>query len=249
MKQIRFNLVLAVTLALLGMGLMLTVRPVVAQSTGTVINSAVLSIFETSVSGQIVNVHPVTATWTETGVTWNNFGNSFDPTPVVSFTANSIGWHTMTVTSLVQTWVYTPSQNFGLLLEQGLTPHTEYNSSEFDTPTDRPKLDVCYTRPGASMQCITIQRGVAQSNVADAYVWESSPDDNGGTSAILYSGLYGGQANSMKYALLRFELTTPTAVQLQSLTARSSVAPELGLVVVGAVSVVGVVVLRRRRER
>jgi hypothetical protein len=249
MKQIRFSLVFTMVLALLGIGLMLTVRPAAAQSTGTVINSAVLSIYETSVSGEIVNVHEVTTAWTETGVTWNNFGNSFNPTPVVSFTASSVGWHTADVTSLVQAWVDNPTQNYGLLLAQGLTAHTEYNSSEFGTSAERPKLDVCYTRPAASMVCITIQRGVGQSTVADAYVWEASPDYNGGISAILYTGLYGGAANSMKFALLRFELRTPTAVQLQSLSARSSVAPELGLAAVGIVGAAGAVLLRRRRER
>jgi hypothetical protein len=246
MKQLHFSFVLAATLVLLGLGLMLTIRPVVAQ-TGTHINSAVLSIYENSVSGETVNVHPITTTWTETGVTWSNFGDGFQQTPIGSFMADSTGWHTVTVTSQVQEWVDNPSQNFGLVLEQGLTPSTEYNSSEFGTLAERPKLDVCYTRNGGPETCFTIQRGIGQSTVADAYVWEPLPDYNGGTSPILYTGLYtNGGSTGMKYSLLRFELTTPTAVHLQSLTARSSVSPELALAVIGMVGAVGMVVLRRR---
>ena len=257
MKHLRFSLALAVALALLGIGLLLTVRPAVAQQSPdstTVINSAVLSIYVSTASGQTVNVYPVTATWSESGVKWNNFGNSFNPTSIVSFTS-SAGWHAMTVTSQVQAWVNNPSQNFGFVLKQNLS-QTEYRSSEYVTSTLRPKLDVCYTRPSASMKCITIQRGIGQSTVADAYVWDQNQTTNYGNSATLYSSLETALAsdrNSVlcvgtQYSLLRFDLTTtPNAVTVQSLSARSSVAPDLALAAVGVVSIAGLVVLRRRR--
>ena len=162
----------------------------------------------------------------------------------------------MTVTSQVQAWVNNPSQNFGFVLKQNLS-QTEYRSSEYVTSTLRPKLDVCYTRPGASMKCMTIQRGIGQSTVADAYVWDQNQTTNYGNSATLYSSLETALASDRgdsvscvgtQYSLLRFDLTTtPNAVTVQSLSARSSVAPDLALAAVGVVSIAGLVVLRRRR--
>jgi hypothetical protein len=137
------------------------------------------------------------------------------------------------------------------LLEQGATPYTNYTSSEDDVVANRPKLDVCYSRSGGPETCLTIQRpGVAQGNVADSYVWSGVPDYIGGDATTLFTGLFSNQLGSgEKYSLVRFELRTPTAVHLQSLSARSSVAPELGLAAVGIVSVAGVALLRRRREQ
>ena len=84
----------------------------------------------------------------------------------------------------------------------------------------------------------------------DAYIWAGVPDYAGGESTVLFTGLFSNQLGSgEKYSLFRFELRTPTAVQMQSLSARSSVSPDLALIGVGLVSAAGVLVLRRRREQ
>jgi hypothetical protein len=252
MRRLRVSLIGALVLAVLGLSWLPVVKPASAQ-TGTVINSAVFSIYqEASPSPSVtVNVHRITAPWNEPDVTWASFGDAFDPTIIGSFDADGPGWHSVTVTSLVQSWVDNPTQNYGLLLEQGLTPYTNYVSSEDDAVANRPKLDVCYTRNGGPETCLTIQRlGATQGKVADTYVWSGVPDYNGGDSTILFAGVYtNAQGSGEKYTLVRFELTTPTAVRLQSLTARSSVSPELALALIGAVGAIGMGVLRRRRER
>lgn len=254
MKRIRFSLVLAVTMALLGLGLLQAAQPADAQGSGTTITSAVLSIYQQyspnldePVPATTVRVHRITAPWVEADVTWNNFAGAFDPAVITTLQVDSIGWHTATVTSLVQDWVNNPSQNYGLLLEQGATLYNNYTSSEGDPATDLPKLDVCYTRNAGPETCFTIQRGVGLSTVADSYVWDALPDYNGGASSLLYSGLFSGSLGTgIKYVLMRFEMSTPTAVQLQSLSARSSVSPELAMAAVGMVSVAGLVLVRRR---
>jgi hypothetical protein len=194
-----------------------------------------------------VRVHRIIAPWVEADVTWASFGGAFDPAIITSFEADSTGWHTATITSLVQDWVNNPSQNYGLLLEQGGTLYNNYTSSEGDPATNLPKLDVCYTRNAGPETCYTIQRGVGLSQVNDAYVWAGVTDYAGGESAVLFTGLFSNaQGTGEKYSLLRFEMRTPTAIQLQSLSARSSVAPEAALAAVGAVGMVGVLLLRRR---
>jgi hypothetical protein len=256
MKRIQCSLALALALAvaLLGLGLMPTVQPAVAQSSGTTITSAVLSVYQQyspnlgePTPATTVRVHRITAPWAELDVNWTNFAGAFDPTVITSLQADSTGWHTATVTSLVQSWVDNPSQNYGLLLEQGATLYNNYTSSEGAPATNLPKLDVCYTRNAGPETCFTIQRGVGLSQVNDAYIWSGVPDYNGGDIEVLYTGLFtNAQGSGEKYSLLRFEMRTPTAVQLQSLSARSSVSPELALAAVGMVSVAGVAVLRRR---
>lgn len=257
MRQIRLSFVLALAAVLVVLGVLPIVRPAAAQSSGTTITSAVLSINQqyspnlgSDVPSTTVRVHRVITPWVEADVTWASFNGGFDPTVITSFEADSTGWHTATVTSLVQDWVDHPSQNYGLLIEQGATPYNNYISSEDDLATNRPKLDVCYIRGAGPETCITIQRGTGLSVVNDAYIWSGVPDYWGGESAVLFTGLFANQLGSgEKYSLFRFELRTPTAVQMQSLSARSSVSPDLALLGAGLVGVAGVFILRRRREQ
>ena len=249
MKQIRLSLALMLMVALLGVGTLSAVQPAVAQSSGTTITSAVLSIYQqySPSPAATVNVHRITAAWVEADVTWDSFGGAFDPAIVTSFNADATGWHTVTVTSLVQAWVDNPSQNYGLLIEQGNAPYNNYTSSEGDPAANHPMLDVCYRRGTGPETCLTIQRGLGTSQVADAYIWAGVPDYNGGDAPLLFTGLFSNQLGSgIKYSLLRFELRTPTAVQLQSLSARSSMSPELALAAIGAAGAAGLVLVRRR---
>jgi len=254
MKRIRFSLVLAVTMALLGLGLLRAAQPADAQGSGTTITSAVLSVYQQyspnlgdPTPATTVRVHRIITPWVESTVTWASFGGGFDPAVITTLQADSTGWHTATVTSLVQDWVNNPSQNYGLLLEQGATPYNNFTSSEGAVATNFPKLDVCYRRGAGPETCFTIQRGVGLSQVNDAYVWAGVPDYNGGDIEVVYTGLFtNAQGSGEKYSLFRFEMRTPTAIQLQSLSARSSVSPELAMAAVGMVSVAGLVLVRRR---
>lgn len=187
------RLVIVVTMLVVAMSMM--AQPGVAADG---IDSATLYIYVRSASGATVNVHRVTAPWTETGVTWNNFGGDFDPEIVDSFVADGVGWRSADVTALVQAWY--SGGNYGLLIEQGKSEGTIYESSESDPVDVRPKLEICFSGTG----CVIIQRGT-WGNVADAYIWELMPDFNGGGGS-LYTGLVLGVE---KQSLLQFELPPP----------------------------------------
>jgi hypothetical protein len=114
---------------------------------GATIDSATFSIYVTEFGPPgppvIVNMHRITATWTEPGVTWANFGGSYDPAVVGSFTASASGWQTADVTALVRAWVNNTYRNYGVLLEQTAQqfPATYYASSEYPYDASlRPRL-------------------------------------------------------------------------------------------------------------
>ncbi|MCK4784494.1 MAG: DNRLRE domain-containing protein [Desulfobacteraceae bacterium] len=198
---------LAVVLAMLIVAMSMMAQPGVAANG---IRSATLSIYVNLATDATVNVHRITAPWTETGVTWNNFGGSFAPEIVNSFVADGVGWRSVDVTALVQDWFSGVYSNYGLLLEQGTTEFTRFYSSESSTVSLRPKLEICFSGTG----CVTIQRGT-WGTVADAYIWASMPDRNGGASPILYTGLVLGYE---KQSLLWFELPPPPPPPWQGCT-------------------------------
>ena len=82
---------------------------------GAIIDSATFGIYSSGAGGQTVNLHRITAPWTEAGVTWDNFGGH-DASVVSSFSANSDGWNTADVTDLVRDWVDGTYANQGLIL-------------------------------------------------------------------------------------------------------------------------------------
>ena len=149
---------------------------------GATIDSATLWVYVHNPGGAEIYVHPVTASWEETVVTWNNFGSSYDPTAIGSFMADSEGWRDVDVTALVQDWVDDPSSNFGILLRQEGTTLSAFWSSEYGTVELRPYLEIRYST-GGSETIITIQRpGGEQDGVADAYIQANNPDINYGSA-------------------------------------------------------------------
>ena len=110
---------------------------------GSVIDSADFHIYVATANNQNVRVHRIISPWTEYGVTWNNFGNSFAPDIEASFSGNSIGFHQVDVSALVQSWA-NGSANYGLLLEENLDSYHSYYSSEYNVVQFRPYLSVCY---------------------------------------------------------------------------------------------------------
>jgi hypothetical protein len=111
---------------------------------GSAVDSANLYVYLTSSSNQTVQAHAITATWSETDVTWSNFGNRFAPEITGTFVSNGTGFRSITVTTLVQTWLSDPPKNYGLLLEEALTGYTTYKSSEYGDSAYRPRLEICY---------------------------------------------------------------------------------------------------------
>jgi LruC domain-containing protein len=211
MKKISLTLINGLIIAMLGVGLLSSPSSVNAQAgipAGATITSATFSIYSSSPINQTVNVHRITAAWTEPGVTWANFAASYDTTIAATLPISPTGWQSTDITGLVQDWVDGTDPNYGILLEQDRTQFTTYNSSEWSDPTLRPKLEICYTAAGISNTCITIQRlGADHTDVLDSYIKDLDPNGNFGYDVNLYTGLLGGYE---KQTLIRFDFTLLT---------------------------------------
>jgi hypothetical protein len=168
---------------------------------GVTLDSAIFSIYLSTAQNQTVNVHRVTAPWAEMGVTYSNFAGAYDPAVVGSFVANSNGWKRVNVTALVQQWIDGVYPNYGILIEQGFTPYSEYFSSEEPPVAVRPMLKVCFTTASGS-ECVTIQRGF-NGVVSDSYITGLSPTGNFGNRIVLYTGNINGYE---KFSLLQFSM-------------------------------------------
>ncbi|MFT3775809.1 MAG: DNRLRE domain-containing protein [Minicystis sp.] len=90
-----------------------------------------------------INVHRVTAPWSEATVTWQSFGGAFAPAVEASF-GNTGPTMTFSIPALVEGWANGTFPNNGVLLEQPGPYGTNFWSSEYDA-TQGPALDLCYT--------------------------------------------------------------------------------------------------------
>ncbi|MEJ2599771.1 MAG: DNRLRE domain-containing protein, partial [Anaerolineales bacterium] len=124
MKKTSLTIMKGLIVLLLGVGFFTTTPSVNAQSGipfGATITSATLSIYTNSPIDTTVNVHRITTSWTELGVTWANFAASYDPAIAGTLPVSAAGWHSTDITALVQDWVNGTDPNYGVLLEQGRT--------------------------------------------------------------------------------------------------------------------------------
>jgi hypothetical protein len=182
-----------------------SIQPGMINDPGNVavtVDSAYFWIYITEPTGQIINVHEVTADWSEMAVTWNSLAAAYDTAVYVSFAADADGWKRVDITALVQAWMDGTTPNYGLLLEQDDTTLTLYHSSEAADQMLRPKFEIC-TSEGGQQDCFTIQRGLYQ-DVFDAFIWEAFPSDNYGRQISLYTGRHG---EGEKQTLVMADLT------------------------------------------
>ncbi|MDJ0709612.1 MAG: DNRLRE domain-containing protein [Woeseiaceae bacterium] len=104
-----------------------------------------------------VQVHRITQSWSESGVTWisrdggddwSTPGGDYDPSPAGSFTADAIGFVTVDIHQLVQQWVNGTAENHGLMLlsqsASGDNRKTYVSSDDGADPSLHPKLTVRY---------------------------------------------------------------------------------------------------------
>jgi TGF-beta propeptide len=119
-----------------------------------VVNNAVLRLYVSDTTGQEVDrfsVHRVTANWTEATATWNNMAANYSPTMLAirSVGPGAVGtWVTWNITGLVQSWVKTPTRNFGCLVRgtEGSQQLVLYVSSrQHALAGQRPRLIIDYT--------------------------------------------------------------------------------------------------------
>jgi PKD repeat protein len=109
-----------------------------------VVDLATFSIYLHTSNDQFVRVHRITAPWSETAVTWNNFGSGFDSAVEDFLVSQGTGYHYVDLTELAQGWMDGTYDNYGVLLEQNLSTYDTYKSSEYSNSTVRPRLRVCY---------------------------------------------------------------------------------------------------------
>lgn len=169
-----------------------------ATSSSAAATSATLHLWETYNNDQTINVFRVTSDWEELTVTWGNFGGAYDPSVLGSFVADGYGPHMVDVTSLVQGWTDGSVPNYGLMLDQEIynTPRAGWSSREV---LDREPYLV-----------ITYDDGSADTLIAsgDTYIREIAPDNNYGSSNLLYTG-WENETDLEKQTLIRFDITPP----------------------------------------
>jgi uncharacterized repeat protein (TIGR01451 family) len=105
------------------------------------ITSAVLKLRVTTAGSQVVNVHRVTDTWTETTVTWANTATDFNATSSASFTPSTVNVTlSIDITALVQGWRAGTFTNYGVMLLGANNSLAQFASEEATTTTNRPQL-------------------------------------------------------------------------------------------------------------
>jgi hypothetical protein len=116
-----------------------------------VVTSSTITIAETTTAASTWRVHRVTSSWVEATVTWSSFASAFSPNIEASFAMPSPATKvsvSFDLAALTQAWLNGTYANYGVLFEQVGGTSTTLQMSESVTVNLRPKLDLCYTRPG-----------------------------------------------------------------------------------------------------
>jgi len=128
-----------------------------------IINSATLRLVQVSSVARQVNVHPLTDSWVDTDVTWNN-QTPFDPHVYVSGNASIASNLNIDVKRLVQDMVNGTYPNYGFLLKNDDEVDKKNGiaySFEYATAADNPTLVIDYTIPTTGKKQVELinQRG------------------------------------------------------------------------------------------
>jgi uncharacterized repeat protein (TIGR01451 family) len=122
-------------------------RPVIGFSlptipAGEVITSATLQLYVTTgTAAGTVNIHRITDSWTEGGVTWSNTSADFNPTAEDSVAVNALGTASFDITTLVRGWRDGTITNHGIMAITN-TANGRFASSENGTASRRPLLTI-----------------------------------------------------------------------------------------------------------
>jgi hypothetical protein len=118
---------------------------------GSTINSATLELYNTVAAAAAVQVdmHHITGTWTETGVTWTSQPAYSGTADAIATPTVGVGWKTWSVQTVVQAWVSGTYTNYGFLVKcnaEGNPGRTyTFATRENATTGNRPILRVNYT--------------------------------------------------------------------------------------------------------
>ena len=115
-----------------------------------VISRAALTLHKTGGLASELAVHRVTGQWNERTATFRALDSAWDSAPeqVTELVADQChGPVTVDVTNAVRSWVSGAEANHGLLLSADAG--TAFATSEAPDAQDRPRLEVCFSLPGA----------------------------------------------------------------------------------------------------
>ncbi len=97
-----------------------------------------------------IDVHRVSAPWSQATATWSNIAGSVDPTVWTTFHngGGGTGIFSFDITNLVSSWVHGAFPNDGMVLSQHPTQQfsntDQFFTSEMSSTAARPRLTVCY---------------------------------------------------------------------------------------------------------
>lgn len=115
----------------------------------SVITSAVLSLYVTSVNGTLpanISINAVTSSWQATTATWNNTPSfNCNISAVMTIDSNSTGRKRVVITDIVQDWDTGEITNYGILLNSSTNFISFYSYS--NSIGVCPYLDIHYTPP------------------------------------------------------------------------------------------------------
>ncbi|MFI5237165.1 MAG: DNRLRE domain-containing protein [Ignavibacteriales bacterium] len=160
---------------------------------GATIDSAAFFINVTTTFGAEVTVHRITRYWEEMFVTWNNFVSGFDTNIEGYLTPVTPGWHSVGVTSLVNSWIDQTYPNRGMLLKESSPDTVQFYTSKEEG--HGPYLKVWWTLNGAHGYDST-------GAIADTYIRSDSGFINSGGALELIAGW---QDTTEKQTLVEFE--------------------------------------------
>lgn len=163
-------------------------------SAPAVVSSATLWVYVNTPSGQTVEAHRITSGWGEYTVTWFNFGSAYAPGVEGSFVSDAVGWHSIDITALMQSWVDSTYPNYGVVLKQvnATFPRNKMNSRE--AADFHPYIQVCFNG-----NCQTLD------DLADAWIYQIESTFNGGHDDTLFTG-WNSATSFEKISLLRFAM-------------------------------------------
>ena len=177
---------------------------------GAVVTNATFNVFSHQNQPTTVNVHKVLVSWAEATETFNTFFAKPSPQWSAaiegSFDANVLGWRSVDITALVQSWVADPTTNNGLILDHASYPNCydpldpmfiQYHSKE---NVNVPYLEVTYTLNGSS---VTVQEAVFE----DTYIRSDAPDNVNGAVDMLFQTRWDDPACTLlKLPLFKFDI-------------------------------------------
>lgn len=148
------------------------------------INSATMWLYTRAGESQTITFYTPSASWTESGLTWNNQPSPVTPYASVAQDGSTAHWTSIDVTNIVRKWNDGTITNNGLVALSdggGASASTDWRSKE--NITNKPYISVDYTAP--SIQ----QIDKSQLKTPSPATSPSPPEPPQSSNSYLYAGI------------------------------------------------------------